>query len=294
MKNIQIKNRDNETITINNWHISDARAVLIIAHGASEHINRYEELAKFLNNGKVEVYGYNHKGHGPERKHKDKIVIAESNGDEKLVNDLEDVCLYAYSHNSKLPLYVLGHSMGSLITRVLMMETKISFNGVILTGTLNPSSNLIRSAKAIGLVNKKIFGSKKISPKLNKLVFGDLKERISYNSDNINEYILDEDSGIPFSNSAIDDLLKLTVKAIDENNIANMQKSNYLFMSGKDDAFSDNTKQLYELVDIMDKYNINNEYHFYHGMKHEILNEEDNIEVYVDILNFIKETSGHN
>lgn len=293
MKVINILNREQEQIEVDYYPANNPKAVLIIAHGASEHIKRYEPLATFLADNGVDVYGYDHKGHGVHKQVEEPIVyFKEKNGDESLVNDLEDVCLYAYQHSAKLPLYVLGHSMGSLITRVLLSQTKISFNGVILTGTLNPPTKLIKSAKLLAKLNQRMFGAKGINKKINKIAFGDLHERISYNQENVEKYHQDKRTGLPFSNAALNDLFNLTDKAIDEHNIQSLQRTNYLFMSGKDDQFSDNTEQVKYLTNKLDEYKITNEYHFYHGMKHEILNEDYKEEVFADILKFINETLG--
>ena len=46
------------------WSAVNPRATVVIAHGMVEHPARYDELAKFLADGGIAVYGIYHIGHG--------------------------------------------------------------------------------------------------------------------------------------------------------------------------------------------------------------------------------------
>jgi alpha-beta hydrolase superfamily lysophospholipase len=285
-----IKTKDNFNVEIDCYCVKIARAKLVIVHGAAEHIERYGDFVKFLNKNHVDVYCYDLHGHGRNRdKAKNSIFIASKNGDKILVNELADVCRFARDDAKDLPLFVLGHSMGSLIVRVMLIDTDISFKGVILSGSMNVSNVVTKGGIALGKGIKAIQGNDKVNSKLNHLAFGRLHERISYNEDNISNYLKDENCGLPFTNAAIIDLLTLAKEAASEKNIASMQKTNYLFISGLDDLFSDKTRQIKTLVNVYEKNQLKTEYHFYHGMKHEILHEDGKEDVYRDIFSFIGE-----
>ena len=45
---------------------TEPRAILQIAHGMVEHPARYDELATFLTDHRIAVYGIYHIGHGPD------------------------------------------------------------------------------------------------------------------------------------------------------------------------------------------------------------------------------------
>jgi len=288
MDKLRIKNRRNNTLIIKHWECEQPKAVLVIAHGAAEHINRYEELALFLNKHHIDVYGYDHEGHGINKPDdQEYIYVQKEKGYQVLIDDLEDVCDYAYTHSKRLPLYLLGHSMGSLIARVLLMHTHVSFAGVILSGSMNIPSFLNESGLALSRLYKRTQGKEKVSKLLNHLAFGTLHERISYNKENMIDYIHDPNCGLPFSNASIHDLLILSKKAANKKGMKDMQRTNYFFIAGKDDPFSDKTKQLKELIKEYKKIGLKVDYHFYHRMKHEVLQEDDKLDVYQDILNFI-------
>ena len=46
------------------WQIVKSKAVLQIVHGMVEHIERYDEFARFANNAGYLVVGHDHVGHG--------------------------------------------------------------------------------------------------------------------------------------------------------------------------------------------------------------------------------------
>jgi len=288
MHTLVIKNRKNKELIVKHWACANAQAILVIAHGAAEHINRYEGLAEYLSRHGIEVYGYDHEGHGVNKdSNQEYVYIDRKHGSEILVDDLEDVMTFAYEHSQRIPIYLLGHSMGSLIVRVLMARTHVAVSGVILSGSMNPSYLLKQGGLLLSSSMKKIQGKRKVNGLLNHMAFGVLHERISYNQDNIKNYIHDKNCGLPFSNASIYDLLKLVKLAGDKEVIANMQKTNYLILAGQDDVFSEKTKQLKALVKEFEKNHLKVAYKFYHGMKHEILQEDDKETVYQDIKDFV-------
>lgn len=46
------------------WQVVKPKAVLQIVHGMVEHIERYDEFARFANNAGYLVVGHDHVGHG--------------------------------------------------------------------------------------------------------------------------------------------------------------------------------------------------------------------------------------
>lgn len=285
-----INNRNNESSLVVEWPSKKPEAVLIIAHGASEHIYRYKKFATFLQENNISVIGYNHIGHA-EKKSNDAggVYFGAENGDKILVSDFEDVCLAAYQKYPDLPLYVLGHSMGSLIVRAFMSQTKLAIDGAIICGTLHPASNVIKSGKAFAKFMYRIFGKDKYSKQLNKMVFGsNLGNTLSHNSENVANYKQDPDCGNLFSNKAVYDLINLMDTALNENNIKHLQPTKYLVISGAEDPFSKKTKETDIFTAILEKFDIDYQYKIYPEMKHEILQETNKEAVFNDILNFIK------
>ncbi|MDR3215265.1 MAG: lysophospholipase [Bacilli bacterium] len=286
METVNIRNRQQRNIEVKVYEANQAKANFIIAHGASEHIMRYDHLASFLQDNNINVFGYNHLGHGLDNNDQG-IYFTKKNGHIELINDLEDVCLYAYTQHSELPLFIFGHSMGSLIARGFAIRSRLKINGMIICGSMNPPTQLIKSGLVLAKTITKVKGEKKTSKLLNKMTLGDLESSISYNKENINNYHTDPWCGKAFTNKAIVDLLMLTKLVGDHVNISLMMQSNYFFISGQDDPFSKGTKQVMEVIDEMKKTNPHVDYKFYQNAKHEILKESLAPTVFQDILDFI-------
>jgi len=98
------------TLIARTWRNPDADHVVLIAHGYGEHIGRYEHVAeRLVANGAV-VVGADHLGHG--RSAGERALVEEG---EDLTNDLHVVADLARREGPRLPLVLLGHSMGGLI-----------------------------------------------------------------------------------------------------------------------------------------------------------------------------------
>ena len=93
------------------WHRDDARFVALIAHGYGEHVGRYHHVAEHLLDHSAAVYAPDHRGHG---KSEGERVLIERFDD--LVEDLHLSAERARRDYPELPLVLIGHSMGGLIS----------------------------------------------------------------------------------------------------------------------------------------------------------------------------------
>lgn len=288
MKKVTIKNRSEREIELSVWEPKgEPIAQVVISHGASEYIGRYEDFARFLAQNNILVTGYDHIGHGVNRYKNINGVYFGKHGVKDLVNNLEDVCAFAIGHN-KLPIFLFGHSMGSIIARALLKKTHLNFDGVILTGLVNKPRYLTKIGQFLARIAIYIQGPKGVSKLMNRLAFGNPNKNISYSKTNRQKYIEDEHAGDLFTNKALSDLLTLTYDVSGEFN--RMLDTHYLLLVGEHDSYSNNTRDLRPLFDYMEKMGYKVQIKIYPKMRHEILNEENNQEVYDDILMFITNT----
>jgi acylglycerol lipase len=88
----------------------EARAVIVLVHGASEHSGRYEHVASALVADGYAVYALDHRGHG--RSDGPRAVIDRL---DNAVADLDQLVLEARRSRPGSPVYMLGHSMGGTV-----------------------------------------------------------------------------------------------------------------------------------------------------------------------------------
>ena len=69
------------------WDIDNPRAVIQIAHGVTEYIDRYDEFANFLNSKGFVVVGNDHIGHGLSTNSK-KMYFGPKNSFDYVIDDV--------------------------------------------------------------------------------------------------------------------------------------------------------------------------------------------------------------
>ncbi|XP_040214907.1 monoglyceride lipase [Rana temporaria] len=132
-------NQDGQKIFCRYWKPeAPPRALVFVVHGAGEHCNRYDDLARLLTGLDFLVFANDHVGHG------------QSEGDRMMVSDfhvfvrdgLQHVDLMRKEHPN-VPLFICGHSMGGAISILMANERPTDFSGLILISPLvlpNPES----------------------------------------------------------------------------------------------------------------------------------------------------------
>ena len=122
------------------------KGIVQFSHGMCEYFDKYIEFYKFmLENGYV-VCGHDHIGHGLSIKNEsDKGFFAEKDGYKYLIEDLKKMTDLVRKRFPYEPIFMLGHSMGSLIARNYVAKYGENLKGLLLCGTVGPQS-LIDSA----------------------------------------------------------------------------------------------------------------------------------------------------
>jgi alpha-beta hydrolase superfamily lysophospholipase len=132
---------DGDNLALQDWPLPEGlalRGVVVLVHGLGEHAGRYDHVARQLNSWGFAVRGYDQYGHG------------ESNGvrgalptPTRLVDDLADVIDSTRMRmQSGVPLILLGHSMGGLVTACLVAMGQVPVDGLVLSSpALDPGLN---------------------------------------------------------------------------------------------------------------------------------------------------------
>ncbi|MEU6372864.1 lysophospholipase [Streptomyces sp. NPDC046909] len=116
-------------IVVREWPHERPRYLALVVHGYGEHIGRYEELAEELHQHGAAVFGPDHRGHG------------KSAGGRVLVEDFEDIVTEAHAvadlaraAHPGLPLVLIGHSMGGLISARFAQRYGTELTALVLSG----------------------------------------------------------------------------------------------------------------------------------------------------------------
>lgn len=111
-----------------------AKGIVQIAHGMAEHFRRYGHLAAALTDAGYAVYGADHRGHGGSAPVHG-LGDFGPGGFQSLVDDMAALTGIAKAETPGAPLILLGHSMGSWVAQLYLLEHHGELAGLALSGT---------------------------------------------------------------------------------------------------------------------------------------------------------------
>ncbi|MNU78763.1 Phospholipase YtpA [compost metagenome] len=279
-----------------------AKATILVLHGMQEHSGRYTEFARFLAEKGYAVLTYDHPGHGKTAASETHLGYFHSdNAAKRVVDDAEKMAGFLEKSFPNIPHFVLGHSMGSFITRCLLQQAHHRFDGAIIVGTGGKQFIAPIARFVLSILN--ILAPKKRSKALNRF-FNTMNNKrfkgdpdfsetswLSVNKANRLAFVKDELCGVPFTNNAFHTLLTLNVKSTKNDWAGKISKElPFLFVSGAEDPIGDFGKGVTETVTRMKKEGFSNiNLLLYPKMRHEILNEDVKDQVFQDIQNWLDE-----
>lgn len=162
------------------WAIPRPKAVLQIVHGMIEHIERYDEFARFANQAGYLVVGHDHVGHG------NTVVEPDDYGYfpkdwQTLVADVHTLQVEVKQKYPNIPYIIMGHSMGSFITRLYLAKYGQDVEAAIIMGT--GQQPRVQTWTAIGLTRilRVIHGEKYRSKFLEQMSTGMFNRSFSPN-----------------------------------------------------------------------------------------------------------------
>lgn len=298
MKKKYLSTKDEYELELHIFENKSPKAVIQLIHGMEEHQNRYNPFIKYLNENGYIVISSNLRGHGsnaPLLGH-----FKDNKGYLVLISDQKEITEYIKNKYPNLPIYIFAHSMGTIITRVLLEDYSKHYQKVVLSGYPN-----YQNASYLGLIisnSIKLFkGSRYKSKLLSKLSIGLFNKKIENpktevdwicsNEKVVKEYIEDPYCGIGFTCAAFNDLYHLVISMHKPSNYHTINKNlELLMLRGLEDPCTGGNIGVHDSEKMLTKAGFKNIKHIdYPNMRHEILNETNNQQVYQDILKFYKE-----
>lgn len=273
----------------------EVKAVLQIVHGMAEHIERYEEFAGFLAENGVLVVGHSHLGHGKTADHDDELGwFGEPDGNELLIGDIDSVRELSENQYLGVPYFILGHSMGSFLTRQYLCLYGKGLSGAIIMGTADLPGVLLQSAAVLCRMIARFKGWHYRSALIDSFIIRGYERKLgmewlSKNAESTLAYAEDPRCGFAFTLNGFYHFFRTVDRANVLEAAGQMPKDiPILFTSGGEDPVGSNGKGVKAVCRRYQKQGADASIKLYPGYRHEILNELDRQTVFEDILSWMK------
>lgn len=281
---------------------TDPKAVIQIVHGMAEHIERYDDFARFMVQNGFVVFGNDQRGHGKTMA-KSGVPghLSDHNGWKRTVRDLTHLREEIEKQYPEEAVILLGHSMGSFLARDYAQEFGDNLQGLILSGTggkLGPTGYL---GLLIAKMERLRKGKRGKSPFLNRLIFGKYNKKfeptdtpfdwLSTNEWEVRAYVEDPLCGNIMTAGFYVDLLQGIKKIHQLGNMEKMPKDLPVFLlSGALDPVGEEGKGVRQVQKLYKDRGIKDiTVKLYPEGRHEMLHENNKEEVYKDILLWLEE-----
>lgn len=275
-------------------------AVLQIAHGMIEFVERYEEFACYMAKRGYLVVGHDHLGHGDSvESKKDWGYIGEKDGDRLMVEDMHQLRTMTQEENPGLPYFMLGHSMGSYLLREYIAQYGKGLAGALVVGTGSVPDIVTKTGMFVAKCIAGIKGWRYRSKLMEKLFFsGAAYRRYSIDGKNLENNWLTKDLKIAaayyaeprctfhFTLNGYDAAMRTVWYGNQAANTAKIPKElPIILLSGAADPVGNMSKGVLLVKKQLQQAGIRDlTCKLYDNDRHEILNETDRDVVYRDIL----------
>ena len=288
------------------WHPEgEPTGILQLAHGVAEYALRYEPLARFLNARGFLVVANDHLGHGASvAEGAPRLYFGEKGSWQYVVDDLYTLRRLTGEKYPGLPYFLMGHSMGSFLTRTYLIRYPGTVRGVILMGTGQNPDTLLIGGKALASVLARRVGRENPSRTVELLAFGGYNkvfapnrtscDWLSASEENVDAYLADPLCGGWASTGLFLELLDGMAFIKKPANLRHMNMATpALFLSGEDDPVGNMGKGVRAAYRSFLRAGVRDaELKLYPGLRHEILNEDCGEQVCADIWDWLARHNG--
>ena len=281
------------------------KAIVQIAHGIAEHIDRYRDFMAFLAENGYAAVGDDHLGHGKTiRDHSEQGFFAEKDGWDHVVADMDKLHDMMKEQYPDIPYVFFGHSMGSFLTRTYLIKHPDKYDAAVISGTGHQPRLMVLGGYAAECLFVKLQGARTVGTTLNDIAFGSynkgyenprtIYDWLSRDPAVADAYAADPLCGFIATNGLFRDMMGGIKFITDQQNIEMMNKEKPIyFMSGDADPVGENGKGVTRAYDAFCRAGLHDvTLRLYPGGRHEMLNELNKDVVYKDILNWLNEKLG--
>lgn len=263
-------------------------AVLQIAHGVAEHILRYDDFARYLNDRGILVAGHDHLGHGkslPEGG--TPVYFGDGSTWETVVDDIHLLHDRLREQYPDLPILLMGHSMGSFLSRSYLIRYPGTVDAAIIMGTGWQPEMTIRGGLLLAGILSGLKGPDAVSKMVTNMAFGAYNKAfgdkprtpndwLSADTDNVDRYMADPLCGADATVGLFRQMLHGIRFNQRQSHLRQMDREMpVLFVAGDKDPVGNCGKGVRQTYDAFRAAGMRDcTLKLYPGLRHEILNEK--------------------
>lgn len=261
------------------------RLLLQITHGMTEHIGRYEDLARVLTVHGIAVAGFDLRGHGQNPGSKQVASLGEG-GWEASLEDMHHFFEALRSRFPALPHFMLGFSLGSFLLREYLGRWSDGVDGAIIMGTGSQPAPVLAVIMAMVKGQTKKGGFDNTTDLVHQLSFGTYNQKFRPNrtasdwlcadEQQLDTYLADPLCRRDISSGLFYDLLAAMKRTGSKTACSTWKKDMpVLLLSGQADPVGDLGKGVQAVKRQLDAAGMKNvSLHLLPGARHMVLNEK--------------------
>lgn len=273
------------------------KAVLQLSHGMCGCKERYLPFMRYMASKGIVCVAGDHRGHGESVRSSDDLGYMYEGGYRAMVDDLRMITSWIVSRYPGLPIFLLGHSMGSMAARLYAKYDDSTISGLILTGSPSwePFAYLGRAIAGLmcflGMSHYRMERSQRMtSDKYNSRfaaegtqawTCSDPAERESFMANPVCNFAMTANGSY--------NLLSMMIDTYDSSKwIVSNPSMPVFFISGADDPMLGSEPRFHSAaMDIRNRGYTNVTSVIYPYMRHEVLNEKGKEQVWAEVYDFI-------
>ena len=276
------------------------RAVVQIVHGVAEYVGRYDHVARFLTERGFLVCGEDHLGHGKTVDDGKYGYFSPRGGWDLVARDIRRLRELQGEKYPGVPYVMLGHSMGSFLTRTYLIRWPGTVDGAVLSGTGQEPAPLVALGKALAGGLCLLRGGDSVSPLVNAMSLGAYNKKFAPNRTGadwisrdeavVDAYLKDPLCTFMPTVAMFRDMMGGLQYIADRSNLARMDKETPVyFLSGDRDPVGAMGKGVEKVVRMFRKAGCRDvSVKLYPEGRHEMFNELNRDEVMADLLAWLE------
>lgn len=296
---------DRTGLFVNRWlPAGAAKAIVLLAHGMAEHGGRYARLGDALCGAGFGLYAHDQRGHGKTAERGTPGYFADHDGWCAVVSDVATLQQHINQAHPGVPVFLLGHSMGSYVAQSYLLHHSASLHGAILSASNFQPPMLYRAASLIARFERWRQGPTGRSTLIDWLSFGSFNKAfkpnrtrydwLSRDPAEVDAYAADPLCGFRCTNQFWIDLLGGLQQISTPANLSQIDASlPILIIGGECDPVSAG-KRLTDLANALRQSgNQSVQLKMYPQARHELFNETNRDAVMADVIAWLEQALTH-